>query len=60
MLDYLRMYLAIFGLWPGIPVKQQISFVIIWKPYKTPNKKEDWTKPFPRDYLWTLSKVVLY
>jgi len=27
------MYLAIFGLWPGIPVKQQISFVIIRKPY---------------------------
>jgi hypothetical protein len=34
MIDYLRMYLAIFGFWPGIPLKQQISFVIIWKSYK--------------------------
>jgi len=27
MIDYLMMYLAIFGLWPGIPVKQQIIFL---------------------------------
>ncbi len=34
MIDYLMMYLAIFVLWPEISVKQQISFVIILKPYK--------------------------
>ena len=30
------------------------------KPYKIPNKKENWSKSFPRDYLRTSSKGVLY
>ena len=33
---------------------------VIRKPYKIPNKKENWAKLFPRDYLWTLGKGVLY
>ncbi len=33
---------------------------VIRKPYKTPNKKENWPKSFPGDYLWTLGKGVLY
>ncbi len=46
MIDYLRMYLAIFGLWPGIPVKQQISFVIIRKPYiHSYHEERDSNKP---------------
>jgi len=33
MIDYLIMYLAIFSLWTRISGKQQISIVIIRKPY---------------------------
>jgi hypothetical protein len=30
------------------------------KPYKILNKKEKWLKSFPKNYLWTLDKGVLY
>ena len=33
---------------------------VIWKPYKTPNKKENWLKSFPEDDLWISGKGVLY
>ena len=36
-----------------------VVWVLIRKPYKTPNKKENRPKAFPRDYLWTLGKGVL-
>ncbi len=38
----------------------QKSWILIWKPYKRPNKKENGTESFSRDYLWTLGKGVLY
>ena len=37
-----------------------VVWVLIRKPYKTPNKKENWPKSFLRDYLWTFGKGVLY
>ena len=40
--------------------KINIVWVLIRKPYKRPNKKEDRPKSFPRDYLLTLGKGVLY
>jgi len=33
---------------------------VIRKTYKRPNKKENGPKSFPKDYLWTLGKGVLY
>ena len=35
-------------------------WILIRKPYKRPNRKENWPKSFPRDYLWTLGKGLLY
>jgi len=38
----------------------QKSWILIRKPYKRPNKKENLPKSFSRDCLWTLGKGVLY
>ena len=37
-----------------------VVWILIRKPYKTPNKKVNWPESFPGDYLWTLGKGVLY